>query len=153
MKILKLLNKKYLSIIIIFLSSSVSIFAEDKPIDIWNIDKKGIESSIETNSSVEKIDLKSERSVYDMQADKNKELIKLDSKLASKTIKIVGLYDPEDYGLDINMWTNSDGLNLKNLFENIDKYNLSNDASEILNISLLTNAYITQIKIFQSKSF
>jgi hypothetical protein len=76
-----------------------------------------------------------------MQADKNKELIKLDSKLASKTIKIVGLYDPEDYGLDINMWTNSDGLNLKNLFENIDKYNLSNDASEILNISLLTNAY------------
>ena len=34
------------------------------------------------------------------------------------------------------MWTNSDGLTLKKLFNNIDKYDLSKDASEILNISL-----------------
>ena len=40
MKILKLLNKKNLSIIIIFLLSFVSAIAEDKPVDIWNIDKK-----------------------------------------------------------------------------------------------------------------
>jgi hypothetical protein len=39
------------------------------------------------------------------------------------------------------MWSNSDGSTLKKLFKNIDKYNLSKDASEILNISLLTNAY------------
>ena len=39
------------------------------------------------------------------------------------------------------MWSNSDGLTLKKLFNNIDKYDLSKDASEILNISLLTNAY------------
>ena len=30
---------------------------------------------------------------------------------------------------------------LKKLFEYIDKYDLSKDASEILNITLLTNAY------------
>ena len=51
------------------------------------------------------------------------------------------MYDPEDHGLSIDMWSTSDGLKLKNLFENIDKYNLSKDASEIMNISLLTNAY------------
>jgi len=39
------------------------------------------------------------------------------------------------------MWSNSDGSTLKKLFNNIDKYELSKDASEILNISLLTNAY------------
>ena len=39
------------------------------------------------------------------------------------------------------MWSNSDGSTLKKLFKNIDNYNLSKDASEILNISLLTNAY------------
>ena len=33
------------------------------------------------------------------------------------------------------------GLKLKKLFNNIDKYDLSKDATEILNISLLTNAY------------
>jgi hypothetical protein len=39
------------------------------------------------------------------------------------------------------MWSNSDGSTLKKLFEYIDKYDLSKDASEILNITLLTNAY------------
>ena len=39
------------------------------------------------------------------------------------------------------MWSNSDGIKLKSLFENINKYNLSQDASEIMNISMLTNAY------------
>ena len=76
-----------------------------------------------------------------MQSDKKEESIELDEELTSKTIKIAGLYDPQDYGLNISMWSNSDGSILKKLFNNIDKYNLSIDASEILNISLLTNAY------------
>jgi hypothetical protein len=76
-----------------------------------------------------------------MQVDKNQDSIMLDSDLTSKTIKIAGLYDPKDYGLSIDMWTNSDGSTLKKLFKNIDRYDLSKDASEILNISLLTNAY------------
>ena len=141
MRILKLLNKKNLSIIIIYLFSSLYLFAEDKPIDIWNIDKKVTETISEKNLSKENIKTKIESSIYNMQSDKKKDLIKLDQALTSKEIKITGLYDPDDYGLNINMWLNSDGLNLKNLFENINKYNLSKDASEIMNISLLTNAY------------
>jgi hypothetical protein len=39
------------------------------------------------------------------------------------------------------MWSNSDGATLKKLFKNIDNYDLSSDASEILNIALLTNTY------------
>ena len=157
MKILKLLNKKNLSIIIIYLFSSLLVLAEDKPVDIWNIDKKEIESITETNILSEKIDAGTESSIYDMQADKKKDSIKLDQKLFSKEIKIAGLYDPEDYGLSINMWSNSDGLKLKNLFESIDKYILSNDAAEILNISLLTNAYypnknITEQEFLEFKS-
>ena len=141
MKISKLLNKKYLSIIIIFLFSSFCVIAEEKPVDIWNIDKKAIETESEINSSDEKIEVSTESNIYSMQADKKKDPIKLDQELVSKEIKIVGLYDPEEYGLSINMWSNSDGSNLKNLFASINKFDLSNDASEILNISLLTNAY------------
>ena len=157
MKILKLLNKNNLSIIIIYLFSSLLVLAEDKPVDIWNIDKKEIESITETNILSEKIDAGIENSIYDMQADKKKDSIKLDQKLFSKEIKIAGLYDPEDYGLSIDMWSNSDGLKLKNLFESIDKYILSNDAAEILNISLLTNAYypnknITEQEFLEFKS-
>ena len=141
MKISKLLNKKYLSIIIIFLFSSFCVIAEEKPVDIWNIDKKAIETESEINSSDEKIEVSAESNIYSMQADKKKDPIKLDQELVSKEIKIVGLYDPEEYGLSINMWSNSDGSNLKNLFASINKFDLSNDASDILNISLLTNAY------------
>ena len=54
MKILKLLNKKYFSIIIIFLFHLLMSIAEDQPIDIWNIDKKAIETTSEAISSNEK---------------------------------------------------------------------------------------------------
>src|SRR6056300_213851 len=141
MKILKLLNKKNLSIVI-FSLFSFSSFAEDKPVDIWNIEKQETENISEENLSIENKQVVSESSVYKMQSDKNNEdSIKLDQELTSKTIKIAGLYDPQEYGLDINMWSNSDGSTLKKLFNNINKYELSTDASEILNISLLTNAY------------
>ena len=39
------------------------------------------------------------------------------------------------------MWLNSDGNQILNIFKNINKINLSNDASEILDILLLTNSY------------
>ncbi|MDC0863465.1 hypothetical protein OAP88_01280 [Candidatus Pelagibacter sp.] len=157
MRILKLLNKKYFSIIIIFLLSSLNVIAEDQPIDIWNIDKKAIETTSEAISSNEIIGVTAESNIYNMQADKKKSSIKLDQELASKEIKIVGLYDPADYGLSMDMWLNSDGLILKKLFKNIDNFDLSGDASEILNIALLTNTYypnknITEEEFLKFKS-
>jgi hypothetical protein len=141
MKILKLLNKKNLSIIVFSLLATSSPFAEEKPVDIWNIEKKEFDTISEENLSDENKKEISENSIYKMQLDKKEDTIKLDGDLTSKTIKIAGLYDPQDYGLRIDMWLNSDGLTLKKLFNNIDKYDLSKDATEILNISLLTNAY------------
>ena len=157
MRILKLLNKKYFSIIIIFLLSSLNVIAEDQPIDIWNIDKKAIETTSEAISSNEITGVTAENNIYNMQADKKKSSIKLDQELASKEIKIVGLYDPADYGLSMDMWSNSDGLILKKLFKNIDNFDLSSDASEILNIALLTNTYypnknITEEEFLKFKS-
>ena len=157
MRILKLLNKKYFSIIIIFLLSSVNVIAEDQPIDIWNIDKKAIETTSEAISSNEITGVTAESNIYNMQADKKKSSIKLDQELASKEIKIVGLYDPADYGLSMDMWSNSDGQILKKLFKNIDNFDLSSDASEILNIALLTNTYypnknITEEEFLKFKS-
>ena len=157
MRILKLLNKKYFSIIIIFLLSSLNVIAEDQPIDIWNIDKKAIETTSEAISSNEITGVTAESNIYNMQTDKKKNSIKLDQELASKEIKIVGLYDPADYGLSMDMWSNSDGQILKKLFKNIDNFDLSGDASEILNIALLTNTYypnknITEEEFLKFKS-
>ena len=103
MKTLKLLNNKNLSIIIISLLLSLSSIAEEKPVDIWNLDKKETQNISEENLSVEKNEETSQSSIYKMQSDKKEETIKLDAELTSKTIKIAGLYDPQDYGLSISM--------------------------------------------------
>ena len=41
-----------------------------------------------------------------MQSSNNDDLIVQDNKIVSNNIKIIGLYDPQDHGLDINMWSN-----------------------------------------------
>ena len=83
-----------------------------------------------------------------MQSQKRDELnIEEDQTLLSKEIKIVGLYDPEENGLDINMWSNSDGDQILKIFKRINKTKLSQDAAEILEILLLTNAYYPDLNI------
>lgn len=141
MKILKSLNKKILSITLVCLIFFLPVFAEEKPIDIWNIEKKDNQVISETNILSENTANTNQNSVYELQTDKRTDSIKLDKEFSSKKIKIIGLYDPSEYGLSMDMWSNSDGTKLKNLFQNISKFNLSEDASDIMHISLLTNAY------------
>ena len=45
MKILKLLNNNYLSILLIIFFIAYNVKADEKPIDIWNIDQNKIEES------------------------------------------------------------------------------------------------------------
>ena len=160
MKILKLLNKKRLLIIFIFLLQTF-LYAEDQPVDIWNTDK-------DISNNVEKIEKKkldnqtdtlttNESEIYKMQSQKQTDIIKLEKKVGEENVKIIGLYDPEDFGLDINMWSNSDGDQLKNIFKKLNKIKLSKDASEIMKISILTNAYppkknITEKEFLKFKS-
>ena len=144
MRILKLLNKKYLSIIIILIFTGFYLQAEEQAVDIWSIDKEKIKKNSEKlilTSEDEDKKKKNESDIYKMQSQKKTSSIEQVQTLDSNDIKIIGLYDPDDYGLGIDMWSNSDGDQLKNTFIKLNKINLSNDAVEILKISLLTNAY------------
>ena len=142
MKILRLLNKKSFPIIFI-LFLGFKAFAEDEPVDIWNIEKN------ENNNSIEKVVIENEEefkemtesNIYKMQTQKKENQINLEETLNTKEINIYGLYDPEDYSLDIDMWSNSNGDQLRNIFSRLNKIDLSEDASEIMKIALLTNAY------------
>ena len=150
MKILKLLNKKYLSIILFYLFFGFATQSQE-PIDIWNIEEK------KTTEGIDGIDDNKEKnitqnSIYKMQSQKNNELnIEEDQTLASNKVKIVGLYDPAENGLDINMWAKSNGDQILNIFKRINKMDLSKDASEILDILLLTNAYYPKINISKNQ--
>ena len=92
-------------------------------------------SASSTNQTVNSVD------VFNTQLKNNNNLIEVDSSLVSKDIKLIGLYDPADYGLKIDMWLNSNGDQLKYLFSNLAKIDLSDDAANLMNIILLTNSY------------
>jgi hypothetical protein len=140
MKILKLLNKNYLSIFIISIFFLINpLNAEDELIDIWKIEKKvGSDESqliIEEDNSIS-------NSIIQIETDLNTKINTLKKEsLDAESIKLAGLYDPEENGLNIGMWINSDGNEIKSIFSRINKINLSKDAKEILNITLLTNSY------------
>ena len=156
MKILKLLNKNSLAIIFIILLSSTFLHSEEQPVDIWDLDKKEVEEKIEkddTNilSNNNETLTSTELSIFSMQSSSDNDSILQDKIIESQDVKIIGLYDPEDYGLDINMWSNSNGDQLKNIFSNLAKIDFSKDAIEIMNISMLTNAYLPQKNISEEE--
>ena len=94
MKILKLLNNNYLSILLIIFLIVFNVKAEDEPIDIWNIDKNKIKETqpddnqniLENNNTQV-----SEPSIYDLQSKKENDTVQISSSLNSQEIKIVGL--------------------------------------------------------------
>ena len=150
MKSSRLLNKKFLLIVIFFLFVGFTTQSQE-PVDIWNVEVK---STNEVDNSINSQDenYTPQNSIYEMQSQKNKGPgIEQDQILTSKEKEIIGLYDPAKNGLDINMWSNSDGDQILNIYKRIDKIKLSEDASEILNILLLTNAYYPEKNISKEK--
>ena len=147
MKILKLLNKKNLSIVLSFFFLFIFKVYSTEPVDIWNI--KPEETSTENfNEEKDEEEIISTNSIYETQSEQNNELeIQEDETLLSKKIEIAGLYDPSDFGLTIDMWSNSNGVKILDILKKIQTIKLSEDAKEILNISLLTNSYFPQENI------
>ena len=135
----------------------MKVFAEDKPVDIWNIEEKDQKKQNQSNDlNTQKVDdnnskINSVSDIFSMQSQKKTDSIKLENSLETKNIKIYGLYDPEEYNLDINMWSNSNGNQLKNIFLRLNKINLSEDATEIMKIALLTNSYAPSIDISEDE--
>jgi hypothetical protein len=141
MKVLRLLNKKNYFIILLFFFLQILKVYSTEPVDIWNVEIPKPEIKKENIEKNENETL-TEKSIYEMQSQKqNKLIIEQDKKLLSKQIEIDGLYDPAENGLTMNMWRNSNGHEIINIFNKIKKIKLSADAKEILNILFLTNAH------------
>ncbi|MDB9979924.1 hypothetical protein OAD70_06595 [Candidatus Pelagibacter sp.] len=146
MKNLKLLSKNYFLVILFSLFFGF-VANSQEPVDIWEVGEKKPE---ENTTSIEDGAEKNipQNGIYKMQSQKEGELsIEETQTLISKETKLVGIYDPAENGLDINMWSNSNGDQILNIFKRIDKLELSRDAVEILDILLLTNAHYPEMNI------
>ena len=142
MKILKLLNKKNYLIFFFLIISSYTLANE--PVDIWNIDKSDTEAQKEdkNDNSINEEVSEEVISVYDINNQNNNSAgskVLLEDNLENK-ISLYGLYDPDENNLSIEMWGESDGKEINDLFDKVLSQSLSNDALDILQITLLTNS-------------
>jgi len=137
MKTLKPLSKFF---IILFLCSFfVNTAISNEPVDIWNIEKKA--NVIEEKLIENKKNINNETIQEIKIEDQNNNII-VNNSLGINEIKLAGLYDPAENGLSIDMWTNSNGKEIKYILEKLSSKKLSNISKKILDVALLTNSYL-----------
>ena len=126
MKILKLLNKLYLSIFIIIISLLVieDLKAEEELVDIWKIEKNEINEKNINDTEI--LDNTSINESINTTKEYNSVEIINNSELEENKIILAGIYDPADNGLSIDMWSNSDGNEIIKIFNRLKKIKLSN---------------------------
>ena len=140
MKILKLLNRVYLSIFIILISLSIlDLKAEEELVDIWKIEKKIDEEGL---NNLETTDTSLISNSTESTNDYDSVEMILNTKLEVNNVILAGIYDPAENGLSMDMWSFSDGNEIIKIFNRIKKMDLSNDAKKILDIALLTNSFL-----------
>ena len=138
MKILKLLSKYF--IIFIAFTFLVRSANSNEPVDIWNLEKtENIIQNKLTETNKENIN---DDTIQGIEiGEKNKSII-VNNSLGENDIKLAGLYDPAENGLSIDMWSYSNGDEIKNILEELNSKNLSNFSEKILDVALLTNSYL-----------
>ena len=140
MKILKLLNRVYLSIFIILISLSIlDLKAEEELVDIWKIEKKIDEEGL---NNLETTDTSLISNSTESTNDYDSVEMILNTKLEVNNVILAGIYDPAENGLSMDMWSFSDGNEIIKILNRIKKMDLSNDAKKILDIALLTNSFL-----------
>ena len=138
MKILKLLSRN----IFIFLFSYfliVSTSFSNETVDIWNLENNKKNNGIIKKK--ENLDKNNNQTSINNLNSTNLISVEQDEKFNQDENNLVGLYDPDENDLTIDMWEKSDGDKITKIVEKIHKLNLSYDAKNIYNKLILTNSF------------
>ena len=138
MKILKLLNRN----IFIFLFSYFLIISTsfaNETVDIWNLENN--KKNNEIIKKKENLDNNNNQTSINNLNSTNLISVEQDEKFNKDENNLVGLYDPDENDLTIDMWEKSDGDKITQIVEKIHKLNLSYDAKNIYNKLILTNSF------------
>ena len=145
MKILKLLNNLFFLTFFLLILNFNHFSFSNEPEDIWKIDPEAKEiNKLEDSEAI------NEESISLINIPNNNQqdsIVFEEDNLEKDNIALVGFYDPEENGLTIDMWSNTDGNEIKSIFSRLNKINLSPDANEILEIAILTNSYFPKKNI------
>ena len=134
-----MISSSHLSKLILFLVLTITLtfksaVSEEEPANIWE-DKKE-----EIKESVQEKDIKIESPI--LSGDIEKIVIKIDENtIESQSETVIGIFDPEESNFNLNMWSNTDGEEIKKILRRINKLRLSKLSEDLLFQVLFTNAY------------
>ena len=117
---------------ILIFNSALAVTA----VDIWK--KKENQNEQNNQTSEEEITIQSPIISDDVGETK----LSIDEKkIEESDHTVIGIFDPEKNDFNLNMWSSSDGEDIKNILKRIDKLKLSQFSEDLLFQVLFTNAY------------
>ena len=125
---------KYFYTLILFFIFPVS--AQDT-VDIW---KNNNNDKINSNIEIEKKTLDKINIIQSETVSIKTQIIESQDELEAPKI-LYGIYDPGVNNFSLNMWTNSDGGEIKNIFKRINKLKLSDSAEDFFINTILTYSF------------
>ena len=138
MKILKKLNR-FCFFLFSFIFLFQITFAEEKIENIWQtIETKEIKNKNKKKNN----DINSKKIIKGVKIKLTDENIIVNTDLDKSEELLAGLFDPAENDLNLEMWSNSNGNEIKNLLEEINSKELSSFSEKIMDIALLTNSYL-----------
>jgi len=129
---------KFKFLLIFFIALIINpVFAEEQAIDIW-------EDNDSQNNQDSEISKKSDEKIKSpiLSDDINKIEIKIEEdKIGKQERSVIGIFDPEENNFNLDMWSQSDGEEIKKILNRINKLKLSKLSEDLLFQVLFTNAY------------
>ena len=131
------LNKIILFVIFLIILTFNPVFGEDEPVDIW--EKKENQNEKDNEIDQEK-DITIESPI--ISDDIKKIVIKIDENtIIGQNQSVIGIFDPAENNFNLNMWSKTDGEDIKKVLKRLDKLKLSKLSEDLLFQVLFTNAY------------
>jgi len=129
------LNKLIINTLL-FSTLILNIGFTDTAVDIWK--KQEDEKNLDNKINTEELTIKSPI----LSDEENVKLENINEvELEQHEQTIVGLFDPEDNNFNLGMWMDTDGSDIKTIFNRINKIQLSEFSEDLLFKVLFTNAY------------
>ena len=125
----------FTTLLVAIISNTVS--GEEEPVDIWKKKENQEQKSIENNNTN---DITIENQT--LSNDINKIVIKVDeNEIKDRDQTVIGIFDPEENNFNLDMWSDTDGADIKKILKRINKIKLSKSSEDLLFQILFTNSY------------
>tara|TARA_B100000941_G_C28493304_1_gene549308 strand:+ start:185 stop:1924 length:1740 start_codon:yes stop_codon:yes gene_type:complete len=132
-------SKIFFSLFFVFLSFT-QLKGEEK-IDIWKNDKK--QKTISEENKNFKLKIKDNQNLQETSKILSEEKISIEqgSSITSNEVKIYGVYDPQDFNFNLNMWSLTKAEDVRASIKRLKKIKLSRTSNDILEKVLMSFSY------------